>query len=58
MKKVTILRKIQVKIKNFPLPFSNHFHLNLKRKKRVAMRDMRKKLNIFTLQLLIYYILE
>ena len=33
----------------------NHFSLSLNRKKRVVMRAMRKKLNIFTLQLLIYY---
>ena len=38
--------------------FFNHFSLSLGIKKRVIMRAMRKKLNLFTLQLLIYYILE
>ena len=38
--------------------FFDHFSLSLSIKKRVIMRAMRKKLNLFTLQLLIYYILE
>ena len=42
----------------FAPPFFNHFSLNLNMWKRVAMRAMRKKLNLFTLQLPIYYILE
>ena len=54
MKKATILRKTQVTMKTF----FNHFSLSLNSKKRVVMRVMRKKLNIFTLQLPIYYILE
>ena len=58
MKKVIILRKIQVTMKTFAPPFFNHFSLSLNRKKRVVMRVMRKKLNIFTLQLTIYCILE
>ena len=58
MKTVIILRKINLTIKPFAQPFINHFSLSLNRKKRVVMRTMRKKLSIFTLQLLIYYILE
>ena len=54
MKKVIILKKIQVKMKTFAPPFFNHFSLSLKRKKRVVMRAMRKKLNIFMFQLPIY----
>ena len=42
----------------FALPFFNHFSLNQNMKKLAAMRIMRKKLNQFTLQLLIYYISE
>ena len=38
-------------IKSFVPPFFNHFSLNLNQKKRVVMRAMRKKLNIFALQL-------
>ena len=34
------------------------FQLEPEQKKRVVMRAMRKKLNIFTLQLPIYYMLE
>ena len=45
-------------MKSFAPPFFNHFSLSLNRKKRVVMRAMRKKLNIFALQLPIYYILE
>ena len=56
--KVIILRKMHVTIKYFVPPFFNHFSLNLNRKKRVAMRAKKKKLNIFTLQLPSYYILE
>ena len=55
---VIILRKIQVTIKAFTPPFFNHISLSLNRKKLVLMRAMRKKLNLFTLQLLIYNILE
>ena len=55
---VIILRKIQVTIKAFTLPFFNHISLSLNRKKLVLMRAMRKKLNLFTLQLLINNILE
>ena len=58
MKQVITLRKIQMAMKTFARPFFNHFSLSLSRKKRVVMRVMRKKLNIFTLQLPIYYILE
>ena len=58
MKKMVILKKIQVEMKAFaPSPFSL-FCLTLNRKKSVVMRDMTKKLNIFTLQLPICYILE
>ena len=42
----------------FSPPFFNHFSLSLNIKKCVVMRGMRKKLNLFTLQLLIYYVLE
>ena len=56
--KVIILRKIQVTMKTFSPPFFNHFSLSLSRTKRVAVRAMRKKLTIFTLQLPIYCILE
>ena len=55
MKKVIILRKIQVRMKT--PPFSNHFRLSLNRKIREVMRAMRKKLlklNTFMLQLPIY----
>ena len=58
MKKVIILRKIEVIMKTFAPLFSNHFSLTLNRKTRVVMRTMRKKLHNFKLQLLIYYILE
>ena len=65
MKNVIILRKIYLTIKPFALPiksfFLSCFRMSLNREKRVVMRAMRKKqkkLNIFTLQLLIYYILE
>ena len=58
MEKVVILTKLQTKMKTFTPPFFNYFNLNLNRKKGVAMRAMRKKLNIFMLQLLIYYILK
>ena len=40
-----------VTIKSFVPPFFNHFSLNLNQKKLVVMRAMRKKLNIFALQL-------
>ena len=58
MKKVNILRKIHVTLKSFAPSFFNYFSLSLNRKKHVVMRALKKKLNIFTLQLLIYYILE
>ena len=58
MKKVIILKKIQVTMKTFATPFFNHFSLSLSRKKYVAMRTMRKKLSMFMLQLPIYYMLE
>ena len=58
MKKVIILRKIHVSIKCFAPPFFNHFSLHLNRKKCAVMRAIKTKLIIFTLQLLIYYILE
>ena len=60
IKKVIILKKIQVAMKTFAPPFFNHFNLSLnqKKKKRVVMRAMRMKLNLFTIQLPIYYILE
>ena len=45
-------------IEVFAPPFFNYFSLNLKIKKRVVMKAMRKKPILFTLQLLIYYILE
>ena len=50
--------KIHVTMKSFAPPFFDHFCLSLNRKKRVVMRTMRKKLNIFTPQLPIDYILE
>ena len=58
IEKVIILRKTQVTMKTFAPSFFNHYNLSLKRKKHVVMKAMRKKLNIFTLQLPIYYILE
>ena len=51
MKKVITLRKVQVTMNTFAPPFFNHFSLSLNRNKRVEMRAMRKKLNIFTFQL-------
>ena len=42
----------------FARPFFNYFSLSLNLKKRMVMRAMRKKLNLFTVQLLNYYILE
>ena len=38
MKRVIILKKIQVTMKTFIPPFFNHFSLSLNRKKRVVMR--------------------
>ena len=59
MEKVIVLMNIHMTMKSFDPPFFNHFRLSLDRKKRVVMRAaMRKKLNILTLQLPIYYILE
>ena len=43
MKKVIILRKIQVKMKIFAPRFFNHFSLSLNEKKHVVMRAVRKK---------------
>ena len=45
-------------IKPFVPSFISHFSLNLKRKKLVIIRAMRKKLNIFTFQLPIYWMQE
>ena len=50
MKKVIILRKIHVTI------YVQPFQLEPEQKIRVVMRAVRKKLNIFTLQMPIYYI--
>ena len=58
MKKVIILRQIHVTMKSFYPPFFSHFSLSLNRKKHVVMRAMRKKVNIFTLHLPIYCMLE
>ena len=58
MKKVIILKKIQVTLKTFAPTFFSHFSLSLNRKKRVVMRAMRKKLNMLTLHLSIYCVLE
>ena len=55
MKKVIILRKIQVTMKTFAPPFFNQFSLNLNRKKHVVMKAMRKKRNVFKLQLSNYW---
>ena len=44
MKKVVILRKIEVKTKCFILPFFKNFSLILSREKRVVIRAIRKKL--------------
>ena len=57
MMKVIILKKIQVTMKTFAPPFFQPFQFE-QQKKRVVMRAMRKKRNIFTLQLPIYYIIE
>ena len=58
IKKVIILKKMQVTMKTSTPPLFNHFNLSLNRKKHVVMRAMRKKLNIFMFQLPIYYISE
>ena len=71
MENMIILKNTQVAMKSFAAPFYNHFGLNLNKKKRVVIRAMRKKLNIFIviramrkklnifmLQLLIYNIVE
>ena len=58
MKNVIILKKIQVTMKTFAPPFFNHLSLSLNRKKCVVMTAMKKKVNIFTLQLSIYYVLK
>ena len=46
MKKVIILKKIQVAMKAFAPPFFNHFSLSLNRKKHVVMRALRKTKHI------------
>ena len=43
---------------NFHSTILHPFHFEPEQKKRVVLRAIRKKLNIFTLQLPIYYILE
>ena len=43
VKKMIILRKIQVTMKIFAPPFFNHFSLSLNRKKGGAMRTMEKE---------------
>ena len=48
---------IYVTVKSFAPSLFNHFSMSLNRKKRVIMRAMRKKLNIFTIQLPICYLL-
>ena len=50
MKKVIILKKIQVTLKSFAPPFFNYFSLSINRKKLkvMLMRAIRKKLNIFS----------
>ena len=42
MKKVIILRKIQVTVNIFAPPFFNHFNFEHEQEKRVVMRTMRK----------------
>ena len=49
-----ILKKIHMTMKSL----LHHFSTISSIKQRVVMRAMRKKLNLFRLQLLIYYILE
>ena len=46
MKKMIILKKMQVAMKAFGPPFFNHFNLSVNRKKCLVMRAMRKK-NIY-----------
>ena len=59
MKKVIILRKIQVKMKIFAARFLNHFSLSMNEKKTCGNESREKeKLNIFTIQLPICCILE
>ena len=58
MKNVIILRNIHAVIKSSAPPFFNNFSLSLKKFLRVVKTAMRMKLNMFTLQLPIYYILE
>ena len=58
MKEVIILKEKKVAMKDSVPPFFNDFSLSMNRKKHVALRAMRKKLNIFILQLPIYYTLE
>ena len=49
MKKVIILRKVHAIIESYAPKFSNHFSLSLNRIKRVVIRAIREKLNIFAL---------
>ena len=58
MKKVIILRKIQVTMKTFAPPFFIHFSLSLNRKKACGNESHEKETNLFMLQLQICYILE
>ena len=46
------------KYKSFTPPFFSHFSLSLNSKKHVVMRAKRKKLNIFTLQLPTFSLIE
>ena len=48
MKKVIILRKIQMTVKSFAPPFFNHFSLSMNKKTGVVMRTMTKKLKTFS----------
>ena len=43
MKRLIILRKMQVTMKTFAPPFFNYFSLSLNRKKRVVMRAIEKE---------------
>ena len=58
MKKSYYFEENTCDIEVFAPPFFNYFSFSLNTKKCVVMRAMRKKLKLFTLQLLIYYILE
>ena len=58
MKKMIIPSEIKLKMKTFTLTSFRRFCLSPNRKQHVIMRDMTKKLNIFTRQLPICYVLE